>query len=141
MGIEKSEGPDRVSFDEILVATIQETIGAVLGRSVSEAFSHHLQAFVGLSIDEMPSHLDVLFQSLRDSFGIGGDTLGRAIVRRLYHRCGMQFTETYGRTLQECVIELKDRWNSQKSSSDDPITKARPDGRQISDHSEREYRA
>ncbi len=100
------------------MATIQETITAVLGRSVSEAFTHHLQAFIGLTINEIPSHPDVLFQALRGSFGIGGETIGRAIVRNLYRKCGVQITVTAERTLTEYVEELKKRmWDTQMPSS------------------------
>lgn len=100
------------------MATVEETIAAVLGKSVSEAFTNHLQAFIGISIDEMPSHLGALFESLNGSFGIGGNTLGRSIVRNLYRKYRVQFTETTGRTLAEYVEDLKSRlWDGRMPSS------------------------
>lgn len=71
-------------------------------------------------MNKIPANIDG-FQSLSGSFGIAGDTLGRAIVRDLYCKCGMRFTETPGRKLAECVEELKDEWNGEVSPSEGQI--------------------
>lgn len=102
-----SSGP--IEFDEMVVAAVQETIAGVLGRSVSDAFMKHLQAHLGITAEEMPQRLDALFMSLRDSFGVGGDTIGRYIVRKLYEKAGIEFVEHDGWALAKYVEALKQK--------------------------------
>jgi hypothetical protein len=97
-------------FDDLLVECVEETIGEVLGEAVSEAFMHHLYAYLGITPDEIPNHVSDLFSTLRNSFGVGGDTIGRRIVRKLYHKAEVPFTEVPERALADYVEELRKRW-------------------------------
>ena len=107
----ESERPpsDRAGFDELLVQSVQETIAGILGRTVSDAFINHLQAYIGITLEEMPNHPAELFKALRGSFGVGGDRVGKYIVRKLYQKAGVEFLELDGHTLVDYVQTLKTR--------------------------------
>ena len=97
---------ERKAFNELVTTTMLDTIGAVLGSSVSQAFAQYLQVHRGLSIDEIPDHLDVISTCLKDSFGVGGGTLERAFVRTLYRKTGVQLSSSE-RSTKVLVEELK----------------------------------
>lgn len=97
----------RTDFNDLVVESVEETISEVLGRRVTAAFWHHYQAFLGISRDEMPYRLETLFASLKGMLGVGGDTLGRVIVRKLYAKTNVPLDLNSGRTLIEYIEELK----------------------------------
>jgi len=98
----------RTDFNELLVESVKETISEVLGARVTPAFWYHYQAFLGMTRDEMPYRLDTLFSSLKGMFGVGGETLGRRIVKKLYAKAGVPLNYVPDRPLTDYVEELKE---------------------------------
>ena len=106
-----SESKDRLrEFNDGLAAITSETIASVLGRTVWEAYANYLRNSVGFSVDEIPAHLRALFNSLRQLFGVGGDVLAKRIVKSLYAEYGIELTIREGRSLEDYVEELKERF-------------------------------
>lgn len=98
----------RTDFNDLLIKSVEETISEILGASVTSAFWYHYQAFLGISREEMPYRLETLFQTLKGTFGIGGETLGRSIVRKLYSKAGVPLNYVPDRPLADYVEELKE---------------------------------
>ena len=96
-------------FNMMFIESVEETISGLLGRTVSDAFTTHLQAYMGLSLDEIPDRPDAFFKALSGSFGIAGDRVGKYIVRKLYQKARVQFAEHDGGTLVDYVTALKQR--------------------------------
>jgi hypothetical protein len=94
-------------FNRALVKSVEETITLLLGKSVAGALSYHLYAYLGLAEDDIPSHLKELFATLNYSFGVSGNVVGRAIVRRLYAKLGLVFVEKPNATLVQYVDEAR----------------------------------
>ena len=94
-------------FNDLVVDAIQETIEGVLGKSVTKPFWYHLQAYLGITQHEIPYRLETLFASLNQTFGIGGETLGRAIVRKLYAKAGVEPVPEFNGNLVKSVENLK----------------------------------
>jgi hypothetical protein len=94
----------------MFVESVEGTIAGLLGRTVSDAFITHLQAYHGFTLEEIPNRPDELFKALQGSFGIAGDRVGKYIVRKLYLKAGVQFVEHDGGTLVEYVEALKRRF-------------------------------
>ena len=87
--------------------SVSEAVSEVLGNRVTSAFWYHYQAFLGVTREEMPYRLDTLFSSLKNTFGVGGETLGRIIVKKLYAKVNVPLELKPDRTLAEYVEELK----------------------------------
>jgi len=96
-------------FDNVVSAITIETIASVLGKTVWEAYARYLKSSVGVGIQDIPTHLGLVFDTLRDSFGVGGDILAKRIVRGIYAKFGAALTITEGRPLEDYVQELKDQ--------------------------------
>ncbi len=94
-------------FNDLLIDSVDEAISEVLGNRVTAAFWYHYQAFLGITRDEMPYRLDTLFASLKGAFGVGGETLGRVIVKKLYAKANVPLDLKIERTFTEHVEELK----------------------------------
>jgi len=94
-------------FNKALVESVEETIAAVLGRTVAEAFDRHLFAYLGMSREDIPSHLKELSSALNGSFGVGGGVLGRAIVRRLCAKLGLSLDQKQNSSFLECIENVK----------------------------------
>jgi len=94
-------------FNSTLNKSIVETIAAVLGRSVAAATSYYLHAFLGLSTENIPTHLKEFFNALTRSFGVGGEVLGRAIVRSLYAELSLSLVQNSNYSLVEYVEDAK----------------------------------
>ena len=97
----------RTDFNDLLVDSVDEAISEVLGNRVTAAFWYHYQAFLGITRDEMPYRLDTLFASLKGAFGVGGETLGRVIVKKLYAKANIPLDLKADRSFTEHVEELK----------------------------------
>ena len=98
---------NRTDFNDLLVDSVDEAISEVLGNKVTRAFWYHYQAFLGITRDEMPYRLDTLFASLKGTFGVGGETLGRLIVKKLYAKANVPVELKLNHTLADYVEELK----------------------------------
>jgi hypothetical protein len=97
-------------FNEVLVESIDETITALLSRTVVDALYAHLQTNHSVSKDEMPYQLDTLFTTLSEIFGVrSSQTITNAISKKFYLKLGLEFTDHPSRTLLEYVDEAKSR--------------------------------
>ncbi len=94
-------------FNKTLVESIGETITQILGPQVAEAFAGHLHAHLGLSREDIPSHLKEVFSALDGSFGVGGAVLGRAIIRRICIALGLGFDQKPSSSWVESIEETK----------------------------------
>ena len=101
----------------MFVESVEETIASLLGRTVSRAFTTHLQAYIGLALEEIPNQPDLLFKAFQSSFGMAGDRVGKYFVRKLYLKVGVQFAEHDGGTLVEYVETLKRKVAEQGGST------------------------
>jgi len=97
----------RTDFNDLLIESVEETIREVLGFKVNQAFWYHYQAFLGITREEMPYRLDTLFTSLKTAFGVGGETLGRHIVRKLYAKANVPLEDPPDKPLVEYIEQLK----------------------------------
>ena len=107
---EESDSPtpkSRTDFSQILLESVNESISITLGRPITPALNHNLQAYIGLSVDEMEDNVDLLFSSLRDSFGIHGGDIRKMVVRRMYQKAGIPFYDVAGTHMIQYVHELK----------------------------------
>ena len=97
----------RTDFTKILVDSVNEALATVLGQPITPELNHHLQAYIGLSVDEMTNRIDLLFSTLKDSFGLQGGSLCKLVVRKMYQKSGIPFYEIAGTQMIQYVNELK----------------------------------
>jgi hypothetical protein len=95
-------------FNDALVESIDETVTALLSRTVVDALYAHLQNIYSISRDEVPYRLDTLFTTLEKIFGgPGSRTITKAIATKFYLKLGLEFTANPSHTLLEYVNEAK----------------------------------
>ena len=99
----------KTDFNQILLESVNEAVAVALGKPTTLELTHHLQAYIGISADEIPNHIDLLFSSLRDSFGTRGDDLCKMVVKKMYEKAGVPFFEIGGQPMIQYVEELKAR--------------------------------
>lgn len=97
----------RPNFNQIVFESVNEAISAVIDQLVTAELSRYLQAYIGVSVDEIPLHIDRLFSSLTNLFGTTGDDVCKMIVRKTYEKAGIPFYEIGGRLMIQYVEELK----------------------------------
>ena len=97
----------RTDFGQILLESINESISVALGRPIGPELSQTLQSYLGMSVDEMEDNVDVLFSSLRDSFGLQGTDVRRMVVKRMYQKASIPFFEVAGTHMIQYVHELR----------------------------------
>jgi hypothetical protein len=94
-------------FDRALVESVEETITNVLSENVAASFGSYFQAHLGLSREDIPSHLKELSSTLDRVFGVGGSVLGRAIVRRLCTKLSLSLVRKQNSSFVECIEDVK----------------------------------
>jgi hypothetical protein len=95
-------------FNDALIESIDETITAILSRTVVDALYAHIQTVYSISRDEVPYRLDTLLTSLEKIFGVrSSQTITKAIARKFYLNLGLEFAGNPSRTLLEYVEEAK----------------------------------
>jgi hypothetical protein len=103
-------------FNDLLVEAIDETITALLSRTVVEALYAHLQTFHSISRDDVPYRLDTLLTALEKIFGVrSSQTITKAVARKFYLKLGLKFTGNPSRTLIEYVDEAKMKLQESRS--------------------------
>jgi hypothetical protein len=107
----------KLEFNRALLQSLKETITALLGKSVAGALSYHLYAYLGIAEDDIPSHLNALFSTLNHSFGVSGNVIGRAIVKRFYAKLGLTFVETPNVTLIQYIEDAKLKFMTERTHS------------------------
>ena len=98
----------RTEFNDLLVDSVTETITEIFGSKVTPAFWYHYQGYLGISRDEIPYRLETLFSGLKGAFGIGGETLGRSIIKKLYAKADVPLIYVQDKPFAEYVEELKE---------------------------------
>ena len=94
-------------FNERLVESIDETITALLSKSVLDSIYLHLERYLSISKDELPYRLDTFFSILEKTFGRSERTIGKAIARRFYSKLRLEFDETANHNLRDYVEEAR----------------------------------
>ncbi len=94
-------------FDRALVESVEEAITDVLSKQVAESFVHYFHDHLGLSREDIPSHLKELSSTLHELFGVGGSVLGRMIVRRLCVKLGLSLVQKQNSSFVECIEDVK----------------------------------
>jgi hypothetical protein len=94
-------------FNRALIESVEETITTVLGKKVAESFGSYFHAHLGLSGEDIPSHMKELSSTLEGLFGVGGSVLGRAIVRRLCAKLGLSLVQKRDSSFVECIEDVK----------------------------------
>ena len=98
----------RTDFNDLLVDSVTETITDILGAKVTSVFWYYCQAYLGITREEIPYRLDTLFAGLKDAFGMGSETLGRSIIKKLYAKADVSLTYVPDKPFTEYVEELKE---------------------------------
>jgi hypothetical protein len=106
----------RIDFTQILLESVNESISITLGRPITPELNHHLEAYIGLSDDEMEDNVDRLFSTLIDSFGLQGSDIRKMVVKRMYQKAGVPFYEVAGTHMIQYVHELKRKLTPQEGS-------------------------
>jgi hypothetical protein len=87
---------------------IGETVSALFGQPVLEAFYTHLKNHYAISKNALPAHLPTLHEVLQNTIELAASTTAeRAIARALYSRSKIRFTTLSNLTLLEYVDEVK----------------------------------
>ena len=118
--MEESDSPttkSRTDFSRILLESVNESISIALGRPITPQLNQTLQAYLGLSVDEMEDNVDFLFSSLTDSFGIHGGDIRKMVVKRMYQKAGVPFYEVAGTHMIQYVHELKRKLTESKKQN------------------------
>lgn len=97
----------RKSLNDVCADSIYEIMREVLGKAVADAYAQFIPNSLHIPREEMFARLQVIFSSLRDLFGQGGEVLGRRIVRRLYSKTGVIYIEVPGRPISEYLETLR----------------------------------
>jgi hypothetical protein len=109
--MEESDSPtpkSRNDFRQILLESVNESISFALGLPQTPELTHHLQPYIGLSVDKMLDNVDLLFSSLNDGFGTRASDIITMITRKIYQKAGITtFYDITGTDMIQHVYELK----------------------------------
>jgi hypothetical protein len=103
-----SDSKPGLSFDDILVDSVDEVITEVVGGKTSSIFWRHYQAFIGVTRDEMSHQLPKLFESIQTIFGTGDGTVGERVIKKMYAKAHLPIEYGDRRPLVEYAEELKE---------------------------------
>ena len=97
----------QTDFNSILFESVNESIATVLDRPTTSDLVQDLEPYLGISVDEMPHRIDLLFSSIRQTFGTRGDDLCKMIVMKTYQKAGVLFYEVGDRPMIQYMEDLK----------------------------------
>ncbi|HUK26875.1 MAG TPA: hypothetical protein VLV31_00510 [Candidatus Acidoferrales bacterium] len=91
-------------FNRTLLDCVDDAAKAILGDQGLEPLFVRLEAYQGLTKDQIPRNLDTFFAALERAYGEStGKTVGRFIIKLLYARLGLPFDGGTNRFLLDYV--------------------------------------
>ena len=100
--------PSATEFNDEVRRVIDDAIRGIVGVNVLQSLHKHLKNRYDITPEEIPYRLDMLFQTLEETFGVAGArTIANAIAKRIYLKYNLQFTETQGYRLQDYLEQAK----------------------------------
>jgi hypothetical protein len=81
------------SVDELLLQCVDEVLFELLGGRAREAVYDHLERDQSLARTDIPKHLNKFLELLDETFGKGGKTICKSIIRRMYDKLDWKFYE------------------------------------------------
>jgi len=96
-----------VDFQKALVEAIDESLLVMLGENGKEVVYFRLKHSYALGKEDIPFHPEIFVECLRKIFGSGAVAVEKAVIRNLYRRLGLKFTEKKNFDFFECLNEAK----------------------------------
>jgi len=104
-----SRGDCANRFESLILESIDETLGDLLGKRAREAVYDHLERNCFIARSEIPRCLDDFFSVLETTFGKGSKTIGKVIAKRIYAKLGWEFTEVPNLEFKDYLGMIKGR--------------------------------
>jgi hypothetical protein len=95
------------SVDGLLLQSIDEVLSDLLGRRAREAIYDHLERNHSLARSEIPKHITKFLELLDETFGKGGRTIWKLIVRRMYEKLEWKFYDNPGYEFIDYMEEIR----------------------------------
>ena len=95
-------------FNEVLLESVNSTLTDLLGAECRDIIFSHLQTRFSIPKEQLPAHLDVLSQDLKEFFGQQESVaISRVVAKRLYAALQIKFVNHVDLDLVRCVNEAK----------------------------------
>jgi hypothetical protein len=94
-------------FDNAVLESIDEAIGALLGQEVLDALYSNLKTKRSIKREEIPDQLPILNIVLEEHFRSSTATIVRSIARNLYSKLGLNFINRKGYRLIDYVKDAR----------------------------------
>ena len=104
---DSEQGMYQVGFNDLLIDCVNEAFAEVLGVKLAAMLWQHYQSSLGMVREETPYHLPKLFESIENTFGIGYESVGEQVIRKLYAKADIPLKYSENRPLLEYAEELK----------------------------------
>jgi hypothetical protein len=95
------------SVDDLLLQSIDEVLSDLLGRRTREAIYDHLERNYSLARSDIPKHVTKFLELLEATFGKGGKTIWKLIVRRMYEKLEWDFYDNPGYEFLDYMEEIR----------------------------------
>jgi hypothetical protein len=96
-------------FNNILIEAIDEGL-LILSESGREVVYFHLHKFYGLKKEDIPKNLVTFLNCIRKIFGSGAFIIEKSIIRTLYKKIGLEFSEKEEYDFIKCLNALKEHF-------------------------------
>jgi hypothetical protein len=116
---EKLETNPKISADEfpyLFIQSVEQTLTDLLGAKVREALLDYLARHDRLSRGDIPGHPRELSILLDKTFGKGGITIERCIIRRLYAILEWEYKQTSNFNFANQLEEARARWKTSQDT-------------------------
>jgi hypothetical protein len=104
-------------FNHLFIECVEETLTDLLGAKVREAVIDYLARHDRLARGDMPGHPRELSMLLEKFFGIGGITIERYIIRRLYAVLEWEYKGTSNVNFSNQLEEARARWKTSQNAT------------------------
>ena len=97
------------SLEDLLLQCIDEVLVDLLGTKAREAVYDHLERNHGLSRRDISRHMNKFLELLEETFGKGGKTIEKAIIKRLYRKLEWDFYDNPGYEFMDYLDGIRAR--------------------------------
>jgi hypothetical protein len=110
-------GPSKDEFEHLFNECVEEALTDLLGPKVREALLDHLERHDRFARDDLSGHPHQLASLLEKTFGKGGVTIGKYVIRKLHASLDWEYYENSHFDFELQLEKARTRWEKSQHAT------------------------
>ena len=107
-------GQQKSDFSKLFLESIDEALNQILGENLTNIVYYYFQRYFSLKKKDFPTKVEEFAEALEKSFGTGAPIIKKIVVKNLYAKLEIDFTEKEDFDFIGCIDFAKRKMEERK---------------------------